>query len=169
MNSQKAVRELWHALFALAGLKTGKRRFWSWHEIPSVFFFPACGKWVAVACVRASVRVLKKERRARTSLCVCVCVCAPLFSHFPHISCSSASKAVPRSPSLHGSRDPKNKAFGNASIPPRCAASHVLWTAAWARWQKVESHTDGEMRGSTRLGLSTDGHGQTRQSLVRRK
>lgn len=84
MNSQKAVRELWHALFALAGLKTGKRRFWSWHEIPSVFFFSACGKWVAVACVRASVRVLKKERRARTSLCVCVCVRAPIFSFSPH-------------------------------------------------------------------------------------
>ena len=87
----------------------------AWNSISFFFSPPACGKQVAVACVRASVRVLKKEHRDRTSLCVClcvsVCVCASLFSHFPHISCSSASKAVPRSPSLHGSRDPKKQGF----------------------------------------------------------
>lgn len=34
--------------------------------------------------------------------------------------------------------------------------SHV-WTLGWAFWQEVRPLTDGEMRGSTRHDLSTDG------------
>lgn len=118
--------------------------------------------------------------------CVCACVCAlckdiyrahqRLYLYissllFEALFCSRMDSTAQLQSSLrlsfHSKPDhvAQNKAFRNTSIPPRCWESYALDTSpSWLAKGRVTHRR--EMRGSTRLGLSTNEHGQTRRSRL---